>query len=97
MAAGRLEDLRLYLRQQPVMLALLAVLAVIFFSAVTGLSSTYHAQREALGDRWFSRGGAGPKAGRFDGGGQALWRGGGGGGGGGGFRGGGGGPQGAAL
>jgi hypothetical protein len=51
MAAGKMEDLRLYLRQQPVMLALLAGLAVIFFVAVTGLSQTYHAQRGALGER----------------------------------------------
>ena len=58
MAAGKLEELRLYLRQQPVMLALLAVLVVIFFLAVTGLSRAYHAQRDALGDRWFTRGAA---------------------------------------
>jgi tetratricopeptide (TPR) repeat protein len=58
MAAGKLEELRLYLKQQPVMLALLAVLVVIFFLAVTGLSRAYHAQRDALGDRWFTRGAA---------------------------------------
>lgn len=56
MAAGTMEDLRRYLRQQPVMLALLAVLAVIFFLAVTGLSQAYHAERDALGERWFTRG-----------------------------------------
>jgi len=56
MAAGALEELRLYLRQQPVMLVLLAVLAVISFLAVTGLSRAYHAQRHFLGDRWFTRG-----------------------------------------
>ncbi len=56
MAAGKMEELRLYFRQQPVMLALLAGLAVIFFLAVTGLSRAYQAQREALGERWFSRG-----------------------------------------
>jgi tetratricopeptide (TPR) repeat protein len=49
-------DLRLYVRQPPVMLALLAVLGVMFFLAVAGLSRVYHAQREALGNRWFSRG-----------------------------------------
>jgi tetratricopeptide (TPR) repeat protein len=59
-------DLRLYLRQQPVMLALLAVLAVIFFVAVSGLSRVYQAQREALGNRWFSRGVADLNAHRFD-------------------------------
>ena len=47
MAAGKLEEIRLYLRQQPVMLALLAVLAVISFLAVTGLSRAYHAQRDS--------------------------------------------------
>jgi tetratricopeptide (TPR) repeat protein len=55
-AAGRWDELRRYIRQQPVMLALLAGLAVIFFLAVTGLSRAYHAQREFLGDRWFTRG-----------------------------------------
>lgn len=49
-------NLRLYFRRQPVMLAVLAVLGVIFFLAVAGLSRTYHAQRDALGNRWFSRG-----------------------------------------
>jgi predicted Zn-dependent protease len=56
MAAERHFNLRFYLRQQPVMLALLSVLLVIFFLFVTGLSRAYYAQREALGSRWFSRG-----------------------------------------
>jgi len=64
--AGRWGDLRFYLRQQPVMLALLAGLAVLFFLAVTGLSRAYHAQRESLGNRWFSRGVADLNARRFD-------------------------------
>ena len=59
-------DLRLYVRQPPVMLALLAVLGVMFFLAVAGLSRVYHGQREALGNRWFSRGVADLKAQRFD-------------------------------
>jgi tetratricopeptide (TPR) repeat protein len=66
MAAGNLEELRLYLRQQRVMLALLAVLVVIFFLAVTGLSRAYHAQRDALGDRWFTRGAADLSARKYD-------------------------------
>lgn len=66
MAAGKIEELRLYLRQQPVMLALLAVLVVIFFLAVTGLSRSYHAQRDALGDRWFTRGVADLSARKYD-------------------------------
>jgi tetratricopeptide (TPR) repeat protein len=75
MAAGKLDELRTflrsyprsYLRQQPVRLALVAGLAVIFFLAVTGLSRTYHAQREALGSRWFSRGVVDLQAQHFDG------------------------------
>ena len=63
---ARLLDLQLYIRQQPVMLALLALLGVIFFLAVAGLSRAYHAQREALGDRWFSRGVADLNARRYD-------------------------------
>jgi tetratricopeptide (TPR) repeat protein len=59
-------DLQLYLSRQPVMLALLAVLAVVLFSAVTGLSRLYHAQQESLGNRWFARGVADLKAQRFD-------------------------------
>jgi tetratricopeptide (TPR) repeat protein len=66
MAAGKMEEIRLYLRQQPVMLALLAVLVVIFFLAVTGLSRAYHAQRDALGDRWFTRGVADLSGGHYD-------------------------------
>ena len=66
MAGRRLEELRLYLRQQPVMLALLAVLALVFFLAVTVLSRTYHAQRDALGNRWYSRGVGDLSARRFE-------------------------------
>ncbi|HEY1677047.1 MAG TPA: hypothetical protein VGG04_05025 [Candidatus Sulfotelmatobacter sp.] len=55
MAAGRL-NLRYYFRQQPVMLAVVLVLVVIAFLFVTALSHAYHAQREALGARWSSRG-----------------------------------------
>jgi tetratricopeptide (TPR) repeat protein len=51
-----MEEIRLHFRQQPVMLALLALLAVISFVAVTGLSRAYHAQRDSLGERWFTRG-----------------------------------------
>ena len=54
--ADKRFGLRLYIRQQPVMLAGLAALGVLFFVAVGGLSSAYHAQREALGERWFRRG-----------------------------------------
>jgi tetratricopeptide (TPR) repeat protein len=66
MAGGSLEEIRLYLRQQPVMLALLAGLVVIFFLLVTGLSRAYQGQRQSLGSRWFSRGVADLQAQRFD-------------------------------
>src|SRR5580698_538188 len=65
MAVGKLTEARQYLRQQPVMLALLAVLAVIFFAGVGGLSRAYHAQRDALGGRWFARGVADLRAQNF--------------------------------
>ena len=58
-------DPRLYVTQ-PVMLALLAGLGVIFFLGVAGLSRGYHAQREALGNRWFTRGVADLNARRYD-------------------------------
>lgn len=62
----RAADYRLYLRQRPVILSLLSLLAISFFLMVTGLSKAYHAQRESLGDRWSSRGAADLGAKRFD-------------------------------
>jgi tetratricopeptide (TPR) repeat protein len=59
-------DLRLYIKQQPVMLALLAVFGVLFFLGAAGLSRAYHAQREALGNRWFNRGVEDLQARRYD-------------------------------
>ncbi|HEV2467727.1 MAG TPA: tetratricopeptide repeat protein [Candidatus Sulfotelmatobacter sp.] len=49
-------NLRLYFRQQPVIFAVLTVLAIVFFLIVTGLSRMYQSQRQALGNRWFTRG-----------------------------------------
>lgn len=66
MTAGRFARYRFYLRQRPVMLVLLTVLAVVFFIIVTGLSRAYRAQREALGNRWFNRGVADLGAKRYD-------------------------------
>ena len=66
MTPGRFGNFRFYLRQTPVMLGLLTALAVLFFLTVTGLSSVYHAQREALGDRWFNRGVADLGAQRYE-------------------------------
>jgi tetratricopeptide (TPR) repeat protein len=59
-------SLRVYLRKRPVMLALLTGLAIVFFLIVTGLTSVYRAQHEALGDRWFQRGVADLNAHRFE-------------------------------
>lgn len=64
-AQPRHFQLRFYLRQQPVMLAIMFVLAIIFFLFVTGLSRVYYAQRQALGTRWFNRGVADLEANNF--------------------------------
>lgn len=45
-----------YLRAEPVLLAVLFALAVVAFTAVTGLSRLYFAQQDSLGKRWFARG-----------------------------------------
>jgi len=66
MTLARLRNFRPYLRQRPVMLGLLTGLAVLFFLIVTGLSSLYHAQRAALGERWFKRGAADLNAARYE-------------------------------
>ena len=63
---GKKFGLRLYIQQQPVMLALVAVLGALFLVAVAGLSKAYHAQREALGERWFSRGASDLNARRYE-------------------------------
>lgn len=62
----RVVNYRLLLRQRPVMLGLLLVLAVIFFLITSGLARVYRAQREALGARWFSRGVAELNAKKYD-------------------------------
>jgi tetratricopeptide (TPR) repeat protein len=64
--AGGLARYKYYLRERPVLLVLLSLLAILFFLAVTGLSRAYHSQREALGSRWFSRGITDLNAKRFD-------------------------------
>lgn len=58
MAASKDASLGLqsYLKHEPVLLAVLSLIAVLFFLAVTGLSRLYHAQQESLGARWFGRG-----------------------------------------
>lgn len=64
-ATPRHFNLRFYLRQQPVMLAILSVMVVVFFLFVAGLSRAYYTQRQSLGSRWFNRGVADLKAERF--------------------------------
>ncbi len=49
-------DLSLYLRREPVLLALLTAAAVAFFLFVTGLSRIYFAQQDSLAVRWSTRG-----------------------------------------
>ena len=66
MPAEKLLQYRQYLRQRPVMLALLSGFTVLFFLAVTGLSSVYQSQRAALGNRWFARGVADLNTKHFD-------------------------------
>jgi len=66
-AVGKRLNLRPYLAREPVMLAVLSALALVFFLAVTGLSHVYRTQQEALGSRWFARGSTELNAGHFDG------------------------------
>lgn len=49
-------DLSPYLRRQPVTLALLIGLTVLFFLAVSALARVHDAQRESLAQRWAQRG-----------------------------------------
>lgn len=58
--------IRAYLTREPVMLALLTLLAIALFGAVGGVSRAFHAQQKSLGERWFSRGVADLQAQRFD-------------------------------
>jgi len=58
--------LRYYLQREPLILAMLFALAVLFFLAVSGLSRIYHAQQDSLGSRWFARGVADLNERRFD-------------------------------
>ena len=66
MASEGLTKYKLYLRQRPVMLAALSVLAIGFFLAVTMLAHAYQAQRAALGNRWFTRGVIDLNAGKYE-------------------------------
>lgn len=53
---GRRLDFGFHRTREPVILALLSTVAVVFFSAVSGLSGIYHAQQKSLGIQWFARG-----------------------------------------
>ncbi len=50
------RDFSVYLRREPVLLALLSGMAVLAFLAVGGLSRMFHAQQDALAIRWSTRG-----------------------------------------
>src|SRR3984957_330822 len=65
-ASEKEPGLRYYLRREPLILALLSALAVLFFLGVSGLSRIYHVQRAALGNRWVNRGEADLKAHRYE-------------------------------
>jgi len=56
----------LHVARGPATLVLLSLVAVVSFVAVSGLSRLYHAQQDALGNRWFSRGSADLKAQHYD-------------------------------
>lgn len=56
---------RFYMTREPLILAALVAVAVVFFAAVTGLSHVYQTQQGSLGDRWFMRGVSDLKAGRY--------------------------------
>src|SRR5580698_3335900 len=62
----KVQGLGLYPAREPVILALLSALAVVSFLAVGGLSRMYHAQQDALANRWFTRGTGDLKDGHFD-------------------------------
>ena len=49
-------DFSPYLRREPITLALLTGMAVVFFLAVSALSSLHDSQRESLAERWAGRG-----------------------------------------
>jgi tetratricopeptide (TPR) repeat protein len=66
MLVEKIFSFRQYLRQRPVMLALLTGFTLLFILGVTGLSKAYQAQRQALGSRWFTRGVADLNAKNFD-------------------------------
>ena len=51
-------ELSRYLTREPVTLALLTVLAAVFFLAVSGLSRIYQMQEESLAERWATQGSA---------------------------------------
>jgi len=50
------QDRKFYLTREPVVLAVLSLLVVILFLAVSGLSHVFYRQQEALGKRWYHRG-----------------------------------------
>lgn len=60
------SDLQRHPTRELAILALLFGLAIVSFAAVGALSRVYHAQQDALGNRWFRRGVNDLKAGHFE-------------------------------
>lgn len=54
--AARGFEFPIYFRREAVTLTLLVGLAIVLFLAVSGISSIYHIQQDALAQRWASRG-----------------------------------------
>ncbi|HEV2401823.1 MAG TPA: tetratricopeptide repeat protein [Candidatus Sulfotelmatobacter sp.] len=66
MASESFARYKFYLRQRPVMLAVISVLVILFFLFVALLSRVHYAQRQALGNRWYTRGVADLKAANYE-------------------------------
>jgi tetratricopeptide (TPR) repeat protein len=56
MSERKWQVLRRYITNEALIVTLLAVLAIVLFLAVGGLSRVFHAQQSALADRWYTRG-----------------------------------------
>src|SRR5262249_39341609 len=59
-------NLRRYITREPVMLAVMAIAAILFFIGVTALSRLHRTQQQSLANRWFARGVADLNSSRFD-------------------------------
>ncbi len=60
------RTLKWYSTREPVILVVLSLMAAVFFVAVSALSAKFHAQQEALGQKWFGRATGERAAGHLD-------------------------------